>query len=98
MPFLALKRDTVGDHPIINDLCRNDFTASTLFLCIGDGRGGHRSVNVLCDRLQICWSDRFIHIRVDILCQRHAPDVVDRLFYGHRLAGQVRLVPFGFPF
>ena len=53
MPFLALKRDTVGDHPIINDLCRDDFTASTLFLCIGDGRGGHRSVNVLRDRLQI---------------------------------------------
>lgn len=27
MPFLALERDLMGNHPVVDDLCRNDLIA-----------------------------------------------------------------------
>ena len=93
MPLLALKRDLMGDHPIIDDFRRDDFIIRPPLSSFGKGSGRHGGVNIGIDRFPKLRRNGGIDIGVHILRQCHAPDIVDLLLFGLRLSGQIGLVP-----
>ena len=81
MPFLALKWDTVADHPVVDDFSSYFRFAGRTLLHVVKGGGRHGSVDIGFYLPQNSWSDCLINRGVHILRQGHAPDVVNGLLH-----------------
>src|SRR5262245_11316401 len=53
MPFLTFERDAQRDHPIVDHLGRDDFSASRLGVVVAKPSSCHLGVDVLVDRVDV---------------------------------------------
>ena len=90
MPFLTLEWDVVDDHPVVNDLRRDNIPVSASPRLLREGRCSHRGVDIGVYLVDNVFCHRMIDIRVHILGNSHAPDVVNGLLRSLGLSGKKR--------
>ena len=78
MPFLALfDRNICGNHPVVDKLGRYCLSRSFTFLFSGKCGCCHRVIDIVLDSLDVLLSKMIVYFRIDILCERHAPYIVE---------------------
>ena len=88
----------VDNHPMVNDFRRDDVSVDAPPLFFGKGGRSHRSVDISVYLVENVFCYRVIHIRVYILGNCHAPDIVDGLLRGLGFSGKKGLAVLLLPF
>jgi len=79
MPELTFERDVQRDHPIVDDLCRDDFSTSLLIRFVEPG-SSHLGVYVVVDPFDVLAGEFVVDLSGNILIESHSHDVPEDLF------------------
>src|SRR5699024_5996982 len=90
------------DHPIVDKLTGNRITTLTLrtffFWKLVDNSCSHRIVDIRINLSDVLIAEMMVNIGVDILCNRHAANIIKNLFFGFLSSGKKRFMPLRLPF